>query len=188
MEDSEHNLRLEIAKVLDSRNENIGREMVRRNTREMDVVQDGHFYHLAVNDRGQLTITEPEPKKVFGKILLGLACFALLGVFALILADYVNLKLAGSNVAAHPAPPPPEVLGSTERTTAALLAPLPAAYEAPRPEPPATAAAPAPVATAVAPATAGPTPGNRQIPLSRGFGEVKEDDGSTKFLIKPTGD
>lgn len=184
MEESEHNLRLEIAKVMDSRGSHTGRELARRPSREIDIVQDGHFYHLAVDDRGQFTITdEPQPKKILGRILLGLGLFAFLGAFALIIVDYINLKLSAPTAIAKTATPP-AILGSTQSTTAALMAPLPATYKDPAPEPieaPAFAYNP----PRENPPAVAPTPGNRQVSLSRGFGEVKEDDGSTKFLIKP---
>ncbi len=184
MEDSEQNLRLEIAKVLDSRSSQVSRELARRPSREIDIVQDGHFYHLAVDDRGQFTITdEPQPKKIFGRILLGLGLFAFLGAFALIMVDYINLKLSAPAALAR-VTTPPEVLGSTQSKATALMAPLPATYQEPAPEAieaPAFAYNP-PKDNALP--SAAPTPGIHQIPLSRGFGEVKEDDGSTKFLIK----
>lgn len=187
MEDSEHHLRLEIAKVLDSRGNHVGRELARRPSREIDIVQDGHFYHLAVDDRGQFTITdEPQPKKIFGRILLGLGLFAFLGAFGLIMIDYVSLKMAAPAATARLAAP--EVLGSTQSKTAALVAPLPASYQEPLPEPALPAAYTAVAQNTAPPPAAAPTPVNRQIPLSRGFGEVKEDDGSTKFLIKTDSD
>lgn len=185
MQKDEHHFRLDIAKALDSQDARFDRGANPAGSRE--VIHDGRFHQLMVNDEGELSLADPPPRKVAGKILLALGGFAALGVGVLVLVDYINLKTTKPAPLVLTAPIlPPDPTFLPPQSSAPSLISLPPVYQASLP-------LLAPEPTIIVPKTdtvAEPVPadGVRRISLTHGSGEVKEDDGSTKFLIKPNGE